>query len=296
MATYIGVDGGGTKTPLLVQRNDEPPRYFEFDQTIRFVENGYEEASKRFIALLREIDIVALDDIACIAIGLAGASIEGEQRRFEQSIKSLLPGMTAVHVRGDASLSLSAGFGEHQGLVLIAGTGSVAIGRTEDGQLVRVGGWGRLLGDEGSGHTIGLAALRHCVRSFDGRDEGKSLFLAISRILEARFATETLAIRTLLAQGAFDPAELAPLVFDHLTDPFALEILEAAADDLAELVKTCAQLIHYRGVVKSIGSVIHNEVMSAKVGERIASSGLTISRLDPQAPVEYALRLARAAA
>jgi N-acetylglucosamine kinase-like BadF-type ATPase len=294
MAIYIGVDGGGTKTRLLVQRDDTAPSYHEFDQTIRFLEHGYEVAAKRFIDLLQEIDL-DVHDIKSISIGLAGAGLEEEQRRYEQAIKSLLHGLATVHVQSDSTLSLGAAFPEGQGLIVIAGTGSVAIGRTETGAIVRVGGWGRLLGDEGSGHVIGLKALKHYARAIDGRDAAGKLFGAINKSLMELLQVDPRELRTAIARSELTPSEYAKLVFDNAEDPKANEILSDAADDLAELIKTCGQLIHYRGKVMGIGSVIQNPQMMKRVGELITSAGLTLSPLGADAPVHYALKLARSA-
>jgi N-acetylglucosamine kinase-like BadF-type ATPase len=294
MAIYIGVDGGGTKTRLLVQRDDEAPSYHEFDQTIRFLEKGYEVAARTFIDLLMEVGL-EVNDIKSISIGLAGAGLEDEQRRYEQAIKSLLHGLVTVHVQSDSTLSLGAAFPDGLGLIVIAGTGSVAIGRTDNGAIVRVGGWGRLLGDEGSGHVIGLRALTHYARAIDGRDAAGKLFGAINRNLTELLQVDPRELRTAIARSELTPSEFAKIVFDHADDHKANEILSDAADDLAELIRTCAQLIHYRGKIMGIGSVIQSDEMMKRVGELIASAGLSLSPLAADAPVHYALKLARSA-
>jgi N-acetylglucosamine kinase-like BadF-type ATPase len=295
MATYIGVDGGGTKTRLLIQHDNEEPRYVEFDQTIRFLENGYDEAAARFFALLNEAGDIDIGDIKSISIGLAGASLETEQRRFEQSIKALLPGLAAVHVQGDSSLSLGAAFPDATGIIVISGTGSVVIGRTDDNAIVRVGGWGRLLGDEGSGHSIGLAALRHYARAIDGRDTIGPLFKSISEALAESLQVDARELRTAITRNEIEPSQFAKFLFDVTDDPVAEEILSDAADALAELIRTCASLLHYRGEVKAVGSVIQNPIMMQRVQGLIDASGLKLSSLEADSPVKYALQLARTA-
>jgi N-acetylglucosamine kinase-like BadF-type ATPase len=293
MATYIGVDGGGTKTRLLIQQDAGEPRYLEFDQTIRFLENGFEVGAARFIDLMQGIDGLDINDIASISIGLAGAGLEEEQRRYEQAIKSRLHGLVSVSVQSDSTLSLGAAFPDGPGIIVIAGTGSVAIGRTEDDAVIRVGGWGRLLGDEGSGHVIGLNALKHYARVIDGRDEHSKLFSALNKELTSRLQVDPRELRTAIARSELTPSEFAKLVFDTSDDEISSEILADAADDLAELITTCAGLLHYRGTVYAIGSVIQNPEMMQRVGEVIALSGLSIATLASDAPVHHALRLAR---
>lgn len=293
MATFIGVDGGGTKTRMLIQHDGNEPRHVEFEQTIRFLESGYEVAAKSFIDLLKSIEGLDLPDIKSIAIGLAGAGLDGEQRRYEQAIKSRLSGLVHVQVQSDSTLSLGAAFPHGPGIIVIAGTGSVAIGRTDDGAIVRVGGWGRLLGDEGSGHVIGLNALKHYARAIDGRDEAGSLFRAVSRALTGKLQVDPRELRTIITRNELVPADFATLVFDTVDDAHSHEILSAAADDLAELINTCASLIHYRGRVAAVGSVIQNPEMMRRVGELISNAGLSLMPLESDAPVKHALALAR---
>lgn len=291
----IGIDGGGTKTRLLIQRDENPPEYFEYEQTIRFLESNYDIAAHRLMQLLKQSGI-DLAEIQSISIGLAGAGLEHEQREFEQAILELLPSTFAtVAVQSDSSLSLDAAFRNGQpGLIVIAGTGSVALGRAADGVIIRVGGWGRVLGDEGSGHAIGLAALKHFTRVFDGRDTSGALFTALNKLLESRYSLEPTVIRTLIARNELLPSDFAQIVFEHTEDRHASEILVEAAQDLAEILITCARLVHYRGEIKAIGSVISNDRMLTLVGEQLRSKGLSISTLESTAAVRHALNLARA--
>jgi N-acetylglucosamine kinase-like BadF-type ATPase len=78
-------------------------------------------------------------------------------------------------VVNDALVALVAGVGDDPGVVIIAGTGSIAYGRNADGRAARAGGWGYVLGDEGSGYWMGRLALRSVVREADGRGEPTAL-------------------------------------------------------------------------------------------------------------------------
>ena len=77
---------------------------------------------------------------------------------------------TRTLVVNDALVALVAGAGDQPGVVVVAGTGSIAYGRDAAGRAARAGGWGYLLGDEGGGFWIGRAALSAVVRQFDGAD------------------------------------------------------------------------------------------------------------------------------
>jgi len=142
----------------------------------------------------------------------------------------------------DALIALYSGTWGQPGMVLIAGTGSIAYAISPQGMRCRVGGWGYLLGDEGSGFALGQKALTAVLRQFDGRGRPTAL-------------TELLCEHT----GLADPRELIHYVYDAPNarkrvaaasrlllaaaaqgDPVAREILEQAVAELVELVETCA--------------------------------------------------------
>ncbi len=292
MATFIGVDGGGTKTRLLIQQDEGEARFVEFDETFRFLELGYVDAARLFISMLTRSS-VDLPDVKSIAIGLAGASLENEQRTLEAALSEHLH-QARVSVQSDSTLALSAAFPKGVGMIVIAGTGSVAVGRDAQNGLHYVGGWGRFIGDEGSGHAIGLAALRYFARVADGRDRGAALFNALEAALGAGVLNDPRTLRTSIARRDLMPATLAPLVFEHSDDDVARSILQRASHDLAEIITCCARQIDFTGAVRSVGSVIANPLMIRLVGEQIGAHNLSILELESMAPVRYALELARA--
>lgn len=294
MATYIGVDGGGTKTRLQIQHDGEEPRFVEYEETFRFLELGYVDAARSFISMLTRSSI-DLQDVQSVAIGLAGASLENEQRTFE-SVLSEHVRNAKVTVQSDSTLALGAAFPEGTGMIVIAGTGSVAVGRNAENELCYVGGWGRFIGDEGSGHAIGLAALRHFARVSDGRGRGGALFKALEEALGSSVLHDPRTLRTSVARRDLKPATFAPLVFDHAEDRVARTILRQASGELAELITSCATQVGFTGEVRTVGSVIANPIMLQFVSELIAANGLSISPLETLAPVRHALELARATA
>src|SRR5690606_32133686 len=124
-------------------------------------------------------------------------------------------------------------FGSGPGLLVIAGTGSVAWGRAEDGRAARAGGWGHLLGDEGSGYALGLEALRAVVRAHDGRAPETTLRDAVLSHARARAPEELIAWAATAAKA--DIAALAPRVAAAARegDAAARAIVDRAAHDLA---------------------------------------------------------------
>jgi glucosamine kinase len=172
--------------------------------------------------------------LPCTALwaGIAGAGREAVRQSAEEAVSKL--GLAQIARLGtDAKAAFHDAFGDGPGILLISGTGSVAWGRNERGVEGRVGGWGSLLGDEGSGYAIGLGALRRIVRAADGRAPATSLRRAILPHLGLDQA-ESLVTWAAEATKA-DIAAMVPVVVvcARAGDSVAEEILSRAGDALA---------------------------------------------------------------
>lgn len=111
---------------------------------------------------------------AALCIGMAGVDRPGEPERVSSIVRGIVP-EARVLVVSDALIALEAGAPEAAGVVLIAGTGSMAFGRDADGRAARAGGWGYVLSDEGSGYWMGREALRAVMRAADRRGPDTAL-------------------------------------------------------------------------------------------------------------------------
>lgn len=180
----VGVDGGGTRTRVVVV--DEGGR-----------EIGRAVGDAALIDPLHPEDAAAVVErtvrgalaasggssdptrpVAAVWAGLAGAGNERARRAVEDALRA---GDLAreIVVGTDLEAAFRDAFPEDPGILLISGTGSVATGRNARGHEVRVGGWGALLGDEGSGYRIALAGLRAAMRMTDGREHPTGLLPAL---------------------------------------------------------------------------------------------------------------------
>jgi N-acetylglucosamine kinase len=150
---------------------------------------------------------------------------------------------------GEGPITLAAGSREEHGVVIVAGTGSMAWGRNRHGESAQVGGWGALLGDEGSAYDIAVAALRAACRASDGRGPDTALLPA----LLARFGYRDLReIVGPIYHGGLDRRAIAaacPLVFEvaRSGDPLAQRILRRAGLELALGAVTCARRLNMLG-------------------------------------------------
>jgi N-acetylglucosamine kinase-like BadF-type ATPase len=164
----IGIDAGGTKTVCMLA--DEEGRVVAEARGpgANLQASGELEVEK----VLHTVMDQAIGDRAvvpdAIALGIAGVDRQDDAAVI-RGIMRRIGAHARVLVVNDALVALVAGAGDDPGIVIIAGTGSIAYGRNAAGQAARAGGWGFILGDEGSGYWIGRRALRSVVRHADGR-------------------------------------------------------------------------------------------------------------------------------
>jgi glucosamine kinase len=222
---------------------------------------------------------------SCCA-GAAGAEVPAGRRRLEQLLARLLPDVRVLVVH-DTRLILAAA-GLDVGIALIAGTGSVAYARNHDGDEARAGGWGWMLGDEGSGAWIVREALRELMRR---REEGVQLSVLGERMLVATDSDDLLETisRVQLYHEAGQWAALAGEVFDSMAlDPGAARIVDSAADALAALALRAGAKVGVDGPVVMAGGVLTNfSDLASKVQARVGS-GVVLE----EEPVAGAVRLA----
>jgi len=206
---------------------------------------GVRAAEKSILAVARE-----LGPVDQVIVGAAGALAAPEAARALG--EALLVSLRAqrVAVTSDAVLAHAGALDGEPGVVLIAGTGVVAIAIGADGALRTADGWGHRLGDEGGGAWIGAAGLRAALRAYDGRGPSTTLLCAAC----ARFG----APATWPAQltGAAAVASFAPDVLAAHDDAVAAEIVSAAADALAATARAAGD-----GPVAMVGGLAGVEAL-----------------------------------
>jgi N-acetylglucosamine kinase-like BadF-type ATPase len=154
-------------------------------------------------------------------------------------------------VVNDALIALAAGAGEGSGVVIVAGTGSIAYGRDTAGRAARAGGWGYLLGDEGGGFWIGRAALSAVVRQFDGRGPATILTDLVLAQMELRDPRELIHAVYDIGMPRQAVAGIASVVqrAGDAGDAVAREILERASGELAAAAASVIGRLGMRGDV-----------------------------------------------
>ncbi|HYW08655.1 MAG TPA: BadF/BadG/BcrA/BcrD ATPase family protein [Longimicrobium sp.] len=168
---YAGVDGGGTRTTLVLATADgrEVARRVG---PAGLVDPRHPTASAEVVAeLVRDAlaEIGGGARVVALCAGLAGVGNETERMAVEEALAA--SGVAGrVRIVTDGQIALEGALGGGAGVLMIAGTGSVAYARSEDGRVARCGGWGMMVGDEGSGYSLGRSALSAALRASDGRD------------------------------------------------------------------------------------------------------------------------------
>lgn len=166
---YIGVDGGGTHARAVVIDSEGRQLARRLGSAGIVDPRDPGRAAAAVAQLVREaLRDAGASSAAALCCGLAGAGRphEREAVRIALALEHLAE---RVGVVGDAEAAMADAFPEGAGVLVVAGTGSIAWARAPDGATLRVGGWGLLLGDEGSGYDIALCGLRAVARAADGR-------------------------------------------------------------------------------------------------------------------------------
>ena len=233
----FGIDGGGTRSRLCVFDWDTgEERCRLVGESTNLYSVGTQAALEHVGALLGSAGFpLAAYRGGCI--GSAGLSRPAERRIFASYFAEQMPGCP-VYLCNDGETLLVGALGSRSGYALISGTGSIALGRDEGGRVVRAGGLGYMLGDEGSALWIGWQAIMRALRAREGRDLQTGLLEPLVRFFGLSGPDDFVA----MLHQRFDKREIASaaqLVLQAAqSDPLAGDIARRAARELALLVKS----------------------------------------------------------
>ncbi|KAH6788298.1 Actin-like ATPase superfamily protein [Perilla frutescens var. frutescens] len=190
-----------------------------------------------------------LSAVLAICLGVSGVNHPSDQDRVLNWIRTIFPGNVQIYVQNDAVAALASGtMGKLHGCVLIAGTGCIAYGFTEDGKEARAAGAGPVLGDWGSGYGIASRALTAVMKAHDGRGPGTMLTNCILQSLGLSSSDEIIGW-TYADSSWARIAALVPVVVScaEAGDKIADEILNNAVQELSLSVKAVVQRLHLAG-------------------------------------------------
>lgn len=292
----IGIDGGGSKTHAVIVGMDGTVLAEGHGGPTNLMTVGVKAAVPIFFELIKTCaDAIKAETstLASVVIGVAGAGRAVERTDLLNALllhcqKKKLP-LKQVRIETDARIALEAAFAGGPGIVVVAGTGSIALYRTEDDKIIRAGGWGKLIGDEGSGYVISRDALNAVMRQADGRGEKTLLTQKAFEHFGVTTAEEIVA--KILYERA-DIASFAPKVFEAVVerDRTAHLLIIKNANDLSDHVRVLVMKASPKKMlsVALMGGVLESEnVYSKMVREKINHSLPQVVVQRPKFPAAF---------
>ncbi len=289
LANIIGVEGGGTKTVAWIAS-------LLPDGTLEILGRGAGGPSNiHAIGLNPTLDHISAAiaqaqtnaglppqtaDAACLA--MAGVDRPQEVKLFtEWAFSQNLA--ARIQIVNDCEGLLAAGTKAGWGIALVAGTGSITFGRSPPGKTARTGGWGYLMGDEGSAYTVALAGLKAAVRAADGRDPATLLLPNFLTRLGLNRADDLLEAVYLSGRDRAWIASLADVVTTtaaNTEDAAAERILNSAAEELALLIAATAKKLELDSkpipVCYTGGLILNSPALRQRLVEQLNRQGIQV--------------------
>jgi glucosamine kinase len=248
VAYYLGIDGGGSKTTCVV--GDEVSQLATTTAgPSNITRVGEARARESLQEAIRQACTAAGIDphqVQRASVGIAGAGRAKIADAVRKIVADIIPG--EIEIVGDMEIALAAAFGEEPGVMVIAGTGSIAYGRDVQGRTARAGGWGFAISDEGSAHWIGRTAVSTLLRAIDQEDTGAE---ASSLCREMKVAWNSHSFDEFLRVANVD-ADF-PLLFPGILaaadagDALAQRVLGQAGRELAQLAAIVSRRLFAEG-------------------------------------------------
>lgn len=240
----IGLDGGGTKTMAIAASED--------GRVLGRASSGptnpnsatenqlFKELNDVFNQLKHQLQVPDWKGLSTVFAGIAGTANKKNRDRVIPLLKSLLPDHVGLVVEPDTVNALYSGTYGKPGIVHIAGTGSITYGINSQGVHGRVGGWGYLLGDEGSGFDIGRRGFIAALRGFDGRGPHTCLLALIQEHFSISAPREMIDRVYSAEVPKNELAALSKLVLqaERQGDAVAREIVDHAIREVSLSIKT----------------------------------------------------------
>jgi N-acetylglucosamine kinase-like BadF-type ATPase len=244
VAIFLGIDGGGSKTSCMI--GDEISVLGDGKAGgSNVVRVGEAPAREAIAAAIRQACATANITSAQITRTCMGAA-GGARPEIAAVVRRILAELVSgeIEVVGDMVIALEAAFGAGPGVIVIAGTGSIAYGRNAEGETARAGGWGFAISDEGSGHWIGRAAAAASMRHYDETESEGALLQGIQKCWG--LSTREQVVLAANASPAPDFAALLPAVLSAADagDAIAGTVLTQAGVELATLAKVVIERIY----------------------------------------------------
>ncbi|GMU86593.1 MAG: N-acetylglucosamine kinase [Ignavibacteriales bacterium] len=295
MNYIIGIDGGGTKTHCVLATRDKAPLFECSGGPSNFLMLGTETVSATILDLIKqctESQKIGFQMIDAVLLGTTGAGRRSDAEILERDFSSFLSKQNLrirnFSVESDARIALEGAFSGREGCILIAGTGSILFGKDNKDRIYRVGGFGRFLGDEGSGYMLGRRGLIAAAKNFDGRGPETLLLNLLSQEFKITSPEDLI---TRIYRENFDIASFAPMVVKAAEqgDQQAVKILEEEIDELVLHIKAIKKKIIVATLqVSFIGGLIANDTYySCRFRQKISETMHDVNVIDAENSPAY---------
>jgi glucosamine kinase len=236
MSFFLALDAGGTKTDyVLADETSELARVRT--GTIKRMRVDAGTACRNLESALAELSArtgISMRSVTRTCVGTAGETVPLVKDWLRESISARVGG--GLLILGDVEIALDAAFPGQVGVLVMAGTGSNVVGRSDAGKLFSAGGWGPALADQGSGHLIGLESLRAIFLAKDEERETR-LLTAVLDFWQLSSLDHLVEYANSLPAPDFSTLTGVVLSCAELGDEIALNVLRKQGEDLAYLVR-----------------------------------------------------------
>ena len=247
-ACVIGIDGGGTKTHLLCTSLEGDVLAEVYGGSSNLCSNSEQVVRTNLIELFEKMYETLGEEVEVLGVclGTAGLIAKGAKEQLTEMLTSLTKA-TVVEVVGDMETALIANIEDEAGVLIISGTGAIGYGMDLNHQTYRSGGWGHLVGDEGSAYWIAMQGLRYALKGYDGRGSETALYEALKKELGVESHQ---ALISMIYQVDFNKMKMAALsrVVAQIADEgdeVARRVLKEAGDELAHLAISVIRKLNF---------------------------------------------------
>jgi len=247
MKFLLGVDGGGTKTIVAIANELGEILGLSKTDSVDILNVPPEEVKNKLKKALSESlsqAAISIDDIdfSCFGMSTFG-DVPGTERKIETMVKDILPRSMVVN---DVRVALEGALPKSAGMILLAGTGAMAMAKDKKGRVFRVDGWGEYVGDLGSGYFIGRMILQRAFEEYDGRRKESILlnmvkdFANVSDLREILIRCKGANVRTYIASFSKIACKAAEDGVDE-----AIEVLSISIQELTRSVKALVNKLDF---------------------------------------------------
>ena len=255
MEYLLGMDGGGTATKICVSDVEGAVVARHTAGPLNINGQDPEQFQRTISEILQWLDASGFRPEDCGGIGIGAAGISNPQTR-QLLTEAFREYRTAISTYSDGETALAAAFPECHGIILIAGTGSICLGRRENGEMVRAGGYGHLIDDGGSAYGIAIAILSAVVRAEDGRAGPTARRRLVCEKLGTGSLEELIGYLYAPSRSKKEIASLAVVLEKAAGDAAAMEIELKSAGELCLLVRTVMDRLPEENSIALAGSVL----------------------------------------